>query len=105
MHATGLSTTQPAYNRDLLRILLAAVVLAFIVTVLIVTTAGRPGVASPTAAPAPNAITPSRVQFFADERGQAATSGNPGSVIRIQPDGRDAAPEALAPRSRPMIAD
>jgi hypothetical protein len=102
MHATGLNTTQPAYNRGLLRVLLAAVALAFVVTLLIVATAGRISIASPAAAD-PNVLTPSQIQFFADERSEM--NGNSGSVIRVQPDGRAAAPGVANPRSGAKVAN
>jgi hypothetical protein len=75
MQATGLKTAQPAYNRDLLGILLAVVVLAAVVTALIIVTSGQPAQARPGAAPAPdaNAITQSRVQFFAEEHSTQAS--------------------------------
>ena len=57
MQATGLKTTQPAYNRNLLGILLTGVVLAAVVTALIIVTSGRVATAGPAAAPAPNVIT------------------------------------------------
>ena len=57
MQATGLKTTQPAYNRNLFGALLAVVLLAAVVSALIIFTSGRLGTANPAAAPAPNAIT------------------------------------------------
>ena len=113
MQATGLKTAQPTYNRNILGILLTGVALAAVVTALIIVASGQVAQTGPAAAPAPdanaitqsrvqffaeehstqaapNVITPSRVQFFADEKG-VATSG---SVRWIQPDAADPAPKA-----------
>ena len=121
MQATGLKTAQPTYNRDLLGILLAGVVLAAVVTALIIATSGQAAKAGPGAAPAPdaNAITESRVQFFADEHStQAAPNvltpnriqfyaeekgfATRGSTPWIQPDAHDAYTKADVSGSRRM---
>ena len=73
MDAIGLKSSQPTYHGNLLRGLLGAVVLAAVVTVLIVATAGRVGLANPVAAPAPNALgfdaqERAMIEFRASER-------------------------------------
>ena len=68
MDAIGLKTTQPAYNGNLLRGLLGAVVLAFIVTMLIVASSGRLTVGTPLAGAAPNSAADAYRQFRAEER-------------------------------------
>jgi hypothetical protein len=68
MNATGLKTAQPAFSGNILRALLATVVLAAIVTVLIVGATGSVRIGSPVAAPAPQTLSDGFVQFRADER-------------------------------------
>ena len=126
MQATGLKTAQPTYNRNLLGILLTGVVLAAVVTALIIVASSQVAHTGSAAAPAPDAnaitqsrvqffadehstqaaptvLTPSRVQFFADEKGLGASDG---SVPWIQPDAADPAPKASDTSSpRRMRAD
>jgi hypothetical protein len=74
MQATGLKTTQPAYNRNLLGALFAVVVLAAVVSALIIVSSGRiSGVA-----PAPNAITqaPAYAHDLPEAVSGAASSGS-----------------------------
>lgn len=102
MQATGLKTTQPAYNRDLLGILLTAVVLAAVVTALIIVTSAQSAHAGPAAGAAPdaNAITQSRVQFFAQERADQPLVG-PASAPWIRPDGTESRPGAKSSGTSP----
>jgi hypothetical protein len=103
MQATGLKTTQPAYNRDLLGILLTAVVLAAVVTALIIVTSAQSTHAGPAAGTAPdaNAITQSRVQFFAQERAGQPVVGTR-SAPWIRPDGTVPRPGAKVAGSNPL---
>jgi hypothetical protein len=79
MQATGLKTTQPAYNRSLIAALLAVVVLAAIVSALIIVTSGRIGTADPAAAPAPNAIT--RAPVYGHDLPEAASGAVSGGNV------------------------
>jgi hypothetical protein len=103
MQATGLKTTQSAYNRGLLGILLAAVVLAAVIAALVIATSGQAVLGRPAAAPAPayaHDTTPGRAEFPAEERNFQVTVG---STPWIQPDAHDAAPQATVSTPRRMI--
>jgi hypothetical protein len=86
MQATGIKTTQTGYNKDLLGILLTAVVLAAVVTALIIVTSAQSSHAGAAASAADaNAIGQSRVQFYAQERGeQALVDANAQAQGRVQ---------------------
>jgi hypothetical protein len=107
MQATGIKTTQTGYNKGLLGILLTAVVLAAVVTALIIVTSAQSSHAGAAASAADaNAIGQSRVQFFAQERGEQSLSGTERPVPWIRPDGTMPRPVSNAGSSPlRMIAD
>jgi hypothetical protein len=73
MNATGLKTAQPAFSGNIVRALLAAVVLAAMVSVLIIGATGSVRIGSPVAAPAPLGVSDAMIQFRADERAAAVS--------------------------------
>jgi hypothetical protein len=102
MQATGIKTTQSADNRNLLGILLAAVVLAAVITALVIVTSGQAVLGRPAAAPAPayaHDSTLGRAEFPAEDRNFQVSVG---STPWIQPDAHDAAPKATVSSPRHM---
>jgi hypothetical protein len=101
MQATGLKTTQPAYNKDFFGILLTGVVLAAVIAALIIVTSGKPAQALPTAgaAPAANVFdSPDRVRFLAEERGVSVAAPRPGAG-RVLPVGDERNLNAMNPNA------
>jgi hypothetical protein len=105
MQATGLKTTQGAYNRDFLGILLTGVVLAAVIAALVIATSGKSSQAAPAAGPAVPAanvydITPSRVQFLAEERSVSLPAAATGRVLPIGDERTLSAPASAAATGR-----
>jgi hypothetical protein len=106
MQATGLKTTQPAYNRNFLGILLTGVVLAAVIAALIIVTSGKPAQALPTAGAAPAANvydSPDRVRFLAEERGVSVAAPGP-RAGRVLPVGDERILNALNPGTGRVLA-
>jgi len=68
MNATGLKTAQSGFGGNIMRALLAAVVLAAMVSVLIVGATGNLPIGSPVAAPAPAVVDAGLIALRAAER-------------------------------------